>query len=85
MLALCQAVTGDSPGAPTTRRLSVLPGDLYTRQMLEQHHRASLVSHLPTEPAWERREAASYSIPARRPSRRLRLLIRRFRVAHGGL
>ena len=65
------------------RRVIVLPGDIYTRQKLEQHHRAALLSGTPHIPAWQRREAPPETIvAARRRGRRLRLFWLRFRPAH---
>lgn len=63
----------------------MLPGDVHTRQMLERHHRDALRSHLPSVPAWQRREQASYSIVPGRRARRLRRFVLRLRPAHGGV
>jgi hypothetical protein len=65
------------------RRVIVLPGDIYTRQKLEQHHRAALLSGTPHVPAWQRREAPSEPLAASRRGRRLRRFRLRFRPAHG--
>jgi len=62
----------------------VLPGDIYTRQMLERHHRAAL-EHTSRVPAWQRGEVPLRSISARRHGSRLRLFLRRFRPAHGDM
>lgn len=61
----------------------MLPGDIYVRQMLWRHHRGAL-SRDSGVPAWERRTAASRSIPERRRGGRLRLLMLRHRPAHSG-
>jgi len=63
----------------------VLPGDVFTRQMLERHHRAALLAHRTSVPAWQGRETVSYSNPARRHGSRLRRFVLRLRPAHGGV
>jgi hypothetical protein len=66
------------------RSVIVLPGDVYTRQMLEQSHRAALLAQLPSVPPWQRPGAASYSMPAARRGRTRRFLLR-LRPAHSRL
>ena len=59
----------------------MLPGDVFVRQRLVLHHRASLARETRV-PAWQRRDTATHSVPTRRRGRRLRLLFR-LRPVHG--
>jgi hypothetical protein len=61
----------------------MLSGDIYTRQMLERHHRAALSRATPV-PSWQLRESALRSSSARSRRRRLRVFVVRLRTAHTG-